>query len=483
MIPVLYDKNEVSFTSNGLGRLRDCITCTVTEERNGIYECDFEYPKDGAHFSEITVGRIVGVTHDDSGNIQPFDIASISRAIDGIITVHCTHISYRQSYLTVTGKNINSLAAAFTLFGNASPSNPFSYWTDKTSTGYLGCAIGVPMTVRSMLGGTEGSILDTYGGEYEWDKFNVRLYASRGQQRDFTIRYGLNMTEYTDEMDMSGCYSSCIPYWTDGTVTVVGDKQTMGTTTPSGRDGCIPLDVSDKFENKPTKAQVNAMGLSVMSSQNPTLPAQNITVSFVRLQDSPEYVQFTNLLRCSLCDTIKVIFPMYNSSGMFKIVKTVWDVLGERYEEMELGDLSISLSEALGISNSENMQRNTSIIESGTTTNSWSYRLWSDGTYEAWRNENFTSIQVTTSSAGTYYGTGGEKTIGVPQFPNNSNTGVTQAFGQENGGSHSSGVYVYAINTSGATAWNSNFKVIFRAHASTNSGNCGVDLYIRGTYS
>ena len=354
MIPILYESDETSFATNGLGRLRDCITCTVTEERNGIYECDFEYPKNGAHFSEITVGRIVGVTHDDSGNIQPFDIVSISKEIDGLINVHCTHISYRQSYLTVTGKNINSLAAAFTLFGNASPSNPFSYWTDKSSTGYLGCAIGVPMTVRSMLGGTEGSILDTYGGEFEWDKFNVRLYASRGQQRDFTIRYGVNMTEYEDETDISGCYSSCIPYWTDGTDVVVGNKQTLGSTTPSGRDACLPLDVSDKFETKPTKSQVNSMGLQVMSAQNPTLPAQNITVSFVRLQDSPEYVQFTNLLRCSLCDTIKVIFPDYNTSGMFKIVKTVWDVLAERYEEMELGQLSISLADALGVGSDSN---------------------------------------------------------------------------------------------------------------------------------
>lgn len=354
MIPILYEKDEASFTSNGLGRLRDCISCTVTEERNGIYECDFEYSVTGQNADKIQVGRIVAVEHDDSNDVQPFDIVSISRAIEGIITVHCVHISYRQSYLTVTGKNINSLADAFTLFGNASPSNPFSYWTDKTSTGYLGCAIGVPMTVRSMLGGTEGSILDTYGGEYEWDKFNVRLYASRGQQRDFTIRYGLNMTEYEDETDISGCYSSCIPYWTDGTDVVVGNKQTLGSTTPSGRDACLPLDVSDKFETKPTKAQVNSMGLQVMSAQNPTLPAQNITVSFVRLQDSPEYVQFSNLLRCGLCDTIKVIFPMYNSSGMFKIVKTVWDVLGERYEEMELGQLSISLADALGVGSDSN---------------------------------------------------------------------------------------------------------------------------------
>lgn len=480
MIPVLYDKDEISFTSNGLGRLRDCITCTVTEERNGIYECDFEYPVTGQNADKIQVGRIIAVAHDDSNDVQPFDIVSISKALEGIITVRCTHISYRQSYLTVTGKNINSLAAAFTLFGTASPSNPFSYWTDKTSTGYLGCAIGVPMTVRSMLGGTEGSILNTYGGEYEWDKFNVRLYASRGQQRDFTILYGVNMTDYEDETDISGCYSSCIPYWTDGTGVVVGNKQTLDSTTPSGRDACLPLDVSDKFETKPTKSQVDSMGLQVMSAQNPTLPAQNITVSFVRLQDSPEYVQFSNLLRCSLCDTIKVIFPDYNTSGMFKIVKTVWDVLAERYEEMELGQLSISLADALGVGSGSNSHV-IGIVETGTTSNNWDYRLWSDGTYEAWRSHGFTGMALTSSSAGTYYGDG--ETLSVPNFPNNDNTGVLQCICSENGAfTHSSGVYLYQVTHNNATTATASMTFQFRAHDSTSSGACGVDIYLRGTY-
>ena len=350
MIPILYEKDETIFASNGLGRLRDCISCKVTEERNGIYECDFEYPLSGAHYEEIKLGRIIGVTHDDSGDIQPFDIVSYSRPIDGVVTFHCTHISYRQSYLTVTGSNINSLADAFNLLGNAEPSNPFSYQTDKTSTGYLGSADGVPKSVRSMLGGIEGSILDIYGGEYEWNRWNVILHQSRGQLRDFSIRYGVNMLDYQDETDSSGTYSSVIPYWTDGTTTVVGDRQDSTNPTITGRGECVPLDVSDRFESQPTKAQVEAMGLSVLNSQNAYLPTQNISVSFVRLQDMPEYAGMQQLLRCGLCDTIKVIFPDYNSSGQFKIVKTVWDVLADRYEEMELGDLSISLSEALGIS-------------------------------------------------------------------------------------------------------------------------------------
>ena len=359
MIPILYDKTETAFTSNGIGRLRDCISCIVTEERNGIYECDFQYPVDGANYDLIQVGRIVGVTHDESGDVQPFDIVSFEKPIDGIVTFHCVHISYRQSYLTANGTNINSLSDAFTLFGNATPTNPFTYWTDKTSTGYLGCADGVPKTVRSMLGGIEGSVLDAYGGEYEWDRWTVKLWSARGSYRDFAIRYGVNMLDYNEEYDSSSVYSSCIPYWTDGTTTVVGDKQTSGGITPSGREQCVPLDVSEKFEDQPTKAQVEAMGLSVMNSANPTVPTQNITVSFVRLQDMGEFADYQNLLQCKLCDTIKVIFPDFNSSGTFKIVKTVWNVLTSKYDEMELGDLSMSLSEALGINDIQRDSKST----------------------------------------------------------------------------------------------------------------------------
>jgi len=352
MIPILYDKTETAFTSNGIGRLRDCISCTVTEERNGIYECDFEYPMDGANYDLIQVGRIIGVTHDESGDVQPFDIVGFEKPIEGIVTFHCVHISYRQTRMTVTGSNINSLADAFTLFGNAQPSNPFTYWTDKTSTGYLGSANGIPHSVREMLGGIEGSVLDAYGGEYEWDKWTVKLWSSRGQYRDFSIRYGVNMLSYDDEYDSQSSYSSCIPYWTDGTTTIVGDKQDSGALTPAGRGECVPLDVTEKFEDQPTKAQVEAAGLSYMSSNNTYNPQQNIKVSFVRLQDMGEFADYQNLLQCKLCDTINVIFPDYNTSGNFKIVKTVWNVLTSKYEEMELGDLSVTLAQALNVSSS-----------------------------------------------------------------------------------------------------------------------------------
>ena len=353
MIPILYNKDETNFTSNGIGRLRDCISCVVTEERNGIYECDFEYPITGANFDKIQIGNIIGVTHDDSGDVQPFDIVSYSRPIDGVVTFHAVHISYRQSYITMTGGTINDLATALvfckhgTNLGN--DGNPFTYWTDKDSTGYCSAIGIIPRSVRSVLGGVEGSILDAYGGEYEWDKWTVRLYNARGQFRDFSIRYGVNMLDYEEDVDTQGTFSKCIPYWTDGTNTVVAGVITSNGTTVTNRDECVPLDLSERYETAPTQAQLESAALSYMDTNNTFIPQQSIQVEFVRLQDMGEFADYQNLLECNLCDTINVIFPDYNASGRFKIVKTVWDVLMDRYDSMELGSLSTTLAEALGV--------------------------------------------------------------------------------------------------------------------------------------
>ena len=374
MIPILYEKDETAFISNGLGRLRDCISCKVTEERNGVYELDFEYPITGFHYDDIQLGRIVGVEHDDTSDIQPFDIVSYSRPINSVVTFHCQHISYRQSKITTSGTNINSLASAFTMLGNSSPANPFAYWTDKISTGYMAAADGVPRSVRSMLGGVEGSILDSYGGEYEWDRFIVKLHSARGIQRDVTIRYGVNLTDYNEEVDYSSSYTACIPYWTGdngsgGTLVVKAPMVDSGAISHDGRTSCIPLDLTDKFENQPTTAQLTSMAQSIMASEQSYLPAQNIKVSFIRLQDTNEYSEYASLMTCKLCDTINVVFPRYNMSGRFKIVRTVYDVLLERFEEMELGTLSTTLSEALGISNGDSSLKN--VQETETRTISW----------------------------------------------------------------------------------------------------------------
>lgn len=349
MIPILYESSETLFASNGLGRLQDCISCKVTEERNGIYECDFEYPLNGSNYEKIKLGRIIAVTHDDTGDIQPFDIVSYSKPINGVVTFHAVHISYRQSKLTVAGSSINSLADALTLLSTASPNNPFSYETNMVSSNYLGAANGIPLSVRQLLGGVEGSILDAYGGEYEWDKFTVRLLSARGRQRDLTIRYGVNMVEYNEDTDYTSTYTAVMPYWAGADELVVGTMVDSGLTPYNGQPNCVPLNLSEKFETKPSVADLASAAASYMASNQTHLPDSSISIKFVQLQDSDEYAQFAPLMECKLCDSVKVVFPDYGTSGWFKIVKTVYDVLLEKYDSLELGKLSTSLAEALGV--------------------------------------------------------------------------------------------------------------------------------------
>lgn len=422
MIPILYDSTEVAFTSNGICRLRDCLTCIVTEERNGIYECDFDYPVDGAHFSDLIPGRIIAVEHDESNDVQPFDIVSYTKPLNGIVSFHCVHISYRLNGITYFGDHtVDSLAMALyrlTAPAGITPPNRFTFETDKTSTGYVSAFDGTPRSIRQLLGGTEGSILDAYGGEYEFDKWTVHLWSARGTLKDFTIKYGVNLLDYNSEADASGVYTMAVPYWkgqdANGVEKIVKSGAYYASVeTYAGRYICRPLDLSDKFETEPTTTQLGDMAKAMMESDDVWLPTQSITVNFLNLRDTGEYEQFEPLYKCKLCDSIRVWFPRYGVNEIFKIVRTKYDVLDERYEELELGSLRTSLADVIDNSSTEsqgsknlpyvllsgstmtgdlNMQgadikfNGNSLIrptETGTH-NLWKYVKWSDGRIELW---------------------------------------------------------------------------------------------------
>ena len=357
MIPILYESNETSFSSNGLCRLRDCTSCVVTEERNGIYELDFEYPIDAPNFDKIRAGRIIACTHDDSGDVQPFDIVSHSKPINGVVTFHAVHISYRLNGGTTYAKNINSLAAALAELEETPQdlqSDFFTFSADFTASAYVAAFDGVPKSIRQYLGGVEGSILDTFGGEYEFDKFNVILHRERGTRKDFIIRYGVNLIDYNDETDYSEVFNQCLPYWIgqnakgEETVKIGNIAWLNNNPLYNGRGARIPLDLSDKFETMPTAEQLRLEALAYMRANQTYTPQRTITVDFVRMQDYEEYGQFANLLSCKLCDSIRVVFPQYGEDAFYKIVKAEYNVLLDRYNQMELGDLSTSLSDLIG---------------------------------------------------------------------------------------------------------------------------------------
>lgn len=358
MIPILYERTEQTFSRNGLGRLSDAIRTQVFEERNGIFELEMDYPVTGAHFDEIEIGRIIGATHNEDGDIQPFDIYAHTKPIDGIVTFYGRHISYRLAEAVVTPFKITGAYSLNNIWSNiVSHSNPAIGWSFQTDINaqHTDYTLGVIKSAKQLLGGSEGSMLDLFGGEWEWNIFSAKLHASRGKDNGVSIRYGKNLVDYEDEEDISESYNGIYPYWlgtdedTDADIFIAPAAPVLYPAKPShGRDVIVPMDMSGEFEGQPTSSQLTTLATQYISNNTTWDSKKTVEVDFVQLWQTEEYAQYTTLMRCGLCDTVHVSFPMYNVSEVpYKVVKVEWNVLQDRYDKMTLGSLSTSFADVI----------------------------------------------------------------------------------------------------------------------------------------
>ena len=345
MIPILYENNETQFTSNGLGRLKDTISCIVTEERNGIYEVEFDYPISGEKYDQIQEGRMIAVTHDETGDIQPFIIYKRTAKIDGIVTFNAYHLSYKLSNIVLKPFTATGITDAMAqIVPNSMNPNPFEFWTDKVVSSTF--ELDEPRSVRSLLGGERGSLLDVYGkGEYEFDKWLVRLYLNRGHDSGVTIRYGKNLSDITQEIDASGYYNAVAPYWKgeDETVTLP-DLVTLDNVTEIK---AIPLDLTSSFENAPTEDELRQTARTRLENSSGINVEENIKADFVQLWQTEEYKDYAPLQRVHLCDTVTVIYEKLGINTKKKVFRTKWNVLLDRYDEIELGDAQTTLADVI----------------------------------------------------------------------------------------------------------------------------------------
>ena len=358
MIPILFAHSETQFASNGIGRLSDCISCTVTEERNGIFECEFVYPITGERYSDIVEGTIVYCTHDETEVPQPFEVYAHSAPIDGKVTFYAHHISYRLNKIVCMPFTATSTSEAmYKIKANAVIDIPFTFWTDKTTTGSF--TLAEPRSIRAILGGQEGSLLDIFGtGEYEWDKFNVKLHLHRGTDSGVEIRYGKNLIDLKDEIDTESSYNAVVPYWLpkgeDSSMVTLPEKMVIydgsnfvevdGATI----SGIVALDLTSDFENQPTVTQLREKAKSKLTASKAWKVTQNTMVDFVALWKTEEYKDLAPLQRVRLCDTVSVFYPELGVEAVKqKVVKTVWNVLLDRYDKIELGESRYSYSQVI----------------------------------------------------------------------------------------------------------------------------------------
>lgn len=375
MIPILFETTETTFTSNGLGRLADCTRCEVTEERNGVYELELDYPVDKPMCKELIQGRLIYTTHDYSKIPQAFRIYHRNAPLEGVATVNAYHISYALNNVICRPFSASSCAAAMAgIVPNSLTANPFTFWTDKAVTANFSSK--TPKSVRAILGGTEGSLLDVYGkGEYEFDMFTVKLHLNRGADRGVSIRYGKNLTSLDQEIDSSGTYNAVVPYWEsmDGEVVTTDrvlfsghplpgilQEDKLQTEVPEVVQTEVPedilvdvgfkaeaMDLSEYFEEAPTVAELEAKAAELLARSDGYEVKENIKISFVQLDQTEEYKDYANLQRVYLCDTVHIVYTKLGINATAKCIKTVYDSLRERYVSMELGQPKTSFAQQI----------------------------------------------------------------------------------------------------------------------------------------
>ena len=449
MIPILFATTETDFTHNGIGRLVDCLRCEVTEERNGVYELELEYPITGRYYKQLISGGIIGVIHDDNHDIQPFDIYKTSAVIDGVVTVNAHHISYRLNNIILEPYTASTAAAAVAgISAHSVNANPFTFSTDKSVSASF--VLDRPASVRSILFGQEGSLLDTFGtAEFKFDKFNVQMLTHRGSDTGVTVRYGKNLTAIDWTHDSSGTCNAIAPYWTDGTDTVYLPEVIVQPTTPISPVKPAPLDMSDKFEQKPSVADLRSAAKSYLDNTSPWLADDSIKVDFVALwqmsvggrnssggsmidgafkiitingnayltpANDNVYLQgdyfvipsedISSVQRVGLCDMVSIYHTdMGIVSEKAKIVKVVFDVLAERFTSIEVGTVSTSFVAITTGSQQGSTQSRGVVVDSGSFTLTAGANSYADHSINF--NVTFTtqpSVQLTLKSTTTSVG-------------------------------------------------------------------------------
>ena len=345
MIPRLV--NTYPFTGTGI-TLTDTISCKVTEERNGAFELEMVVATTTPYFEEIKEGRYILAKPNHTQGAQAFEIYEISRPINQRVTIRAHHISYRLSFIPTEPFSCTGITDTLNgLISHSMETNPFTFTTTITNeqSTYNQTA---PASLRSRLGGTEGSVLDVFGGEYVWDNLTVSLLLHRGQDNGVQLRVAKNISALEQNTNLENVVTGALPYWSneDGTVNLYGDIQYNSHVNDYDYKRTVLLDLSEQFETAPSSAQLNTAAQQYVNQANLGIVNTNIKLSFVDLADTNEY-EGSPLERVNLCDTVIVIYNPLSITFQAKAIRLTYDVLAERTLEVEIGDARSTITKTI----------------------------------------------------------------------------------------------------------------------------------------
>lgn len=345
MSMVLFPSGATTFETQGLGSIVDAISCNVHEVLNGEYELEMQYPITGTQYGNLQNRRIIFSKHDPYSEPQPFRIYRITRPMNGIVSIYARHISYDLSGIPVGVFDANNAQAAMQgLKNNSLVANPFLFETTMPTVANFSCQY--PQPCRNLLGGQEGSILDVYGGEYEWDEWTVHLQSRRGSDNGVRITYGKNLIDIEQDENIANLKTGIIPYWINSETgeVIYSSPQIIQAPGEFNFSSVVPVDFGEQFESQPTPQELAEAGQEYITDNKVGVPTVSIDLSFAQLEQYSLYESTEALERVRIGDTVHVFFAQLGINVSSRIVETNYDPILNRYNSVSVGSVRADIA-------------------------------------------------------------------------------------------------------------------------------------------
>ena len=366
MIPYVMDDTKtlaelVADTSNGLGRLAECMSLDITEALNGEYVGTMAIPKEAYNSGLVHRGGIIKAKANESDSPQLFRVARFKETLSsGLIECDLEHISYdlnktvlRSTVTAVVTTNVSQFLDL--LNGNMGvtvhPSGVFTAASNMAGTTTLnGVFLYSPATPRQLLLGEDG-VCQTHNWQMHWDNLTYTIKNRRGADKTDSaiISYGKNILDFSNEQDTTDVYDGVMGYvyvpskWKGSTVSDV--KSLVYGQTPQH---ILLVDLSEKAQDmtsKPSTYTVNAWTDAWIAANDPSIPKVAINIDLVSLENSEEYDKLKELEGLELGDTITI--KVNDISINATVTEVTYDSLTERYTEIKLGNYQSSLENTI----------------------------------------------------------------------------------------------------------------------------------------
>ena len=348
--PILYKANETNFEHLGVSVLSDASKCHVSREKNGIYILEFDYPVNGKDVDKIKEGMYIKSDAGYRTKNQRFVISKITKT-QNEFKIYCQHISQVKTTMNairpdITLTSVSAMGALTAWRDNLLDSREeFFVQSDISTINSTTWKVENIENARDALGGKAGSILDVWGGEYEFDNLNITLHKSMGIDNPTIIAYGKNLLDLEQEQSILETYTSVFPFkkYTDD-----NNREQLITLPEILLDSThlnkfthrriLKVDFSND-ENLKTVEQLRSKAKSYIKNNNVGVPKTNLKINYQDLSKVEGVFDNPALEQIDLCDRLKVY---YSELGILnenaKVVKVIWDVILEENHEIEVGD-------------------------------------------------------------------------------------------------------------------------------------------------